>query len=149
MPHFTMPIGPEGPLLNAVVAVSEPKKQALEAAGLPVPPQVVIRALVDTGASCCLLDPSVVTSLGLTPTGVAQVKTPTTGNATVSSPQYDIMLLIPGSTLQHPPAIFPALPVVTAELLVPQGFHALIGRDLLADCVLVYNGATRLFTLGY
>jgi hypothetical protein len=41
------------------------------------------------------------------------------------------------------------IPVIAADLLVRQGFHALIGRDILAGCYLMYDGKTGLFTLAY
>jgi hypothetical protein len=41
------------------------------------------------------------------------------------------------------------LAVLCAELFQPQGFHALIGRDILARCLFTYNGDTGLFTLAY
>lgn len=47
------------------------------------------------------------------------------------------------------PLIVATLPVISAELLVVQGFHALIGRDILDRCLFVYNGTTQLFTLAY
>ncbi len=42
----------------------------------------------------------------------------------------------------------PTIPVVAAVLL-PQGFHALIGRDVLSHCLLTYDGASGLFSLAY
>jgi len=41
------------------------------------------------------------------------------------------------------------IPVVATDLLVQHGFHALIGRDVLGECVLVYNGSMGLFTLAF
>ena len=36
-----------------------------------------------------------------------------------------------------------------SKLFNQQGFHALIGRDVLAGCILTYNGAIGLFMLAY
>jgi hypothetical protein len=149
MPHFTMPFPPGGPIVNAVVAPSQARQDALRAAGLPLPAPIRVRALIDTGASCTSIDPSVVAGLGLNPTGTAQVHTPSTGNTPHQALQYDVMIGIPGSDQSHPPAIFPTVPVITATLLGTQGFHALFGRDLLDDCVLVYNGSMKFFTLAW
>jgi hypothetical protein len=38
--------------------------------------------------------------------------------------------------------------VIAAELST-QGIHALIGRDVLQDCILIYNGASGDFTLAF
>jgi len=41
-----------------------------------------------------------------------------------------------------------ALPVVAANLRV-QGIQALIGRDVLARCLSVYEGSARVFALAF
>jgi hypothetical protein len=69
VPHFTLSLGPNGPVLNAIVAVSQERNAALVAAGQPAPKPQPIRALVDTGASATCVDPSVLAALSLTPTG--------------------------------------------------------------------------------
>ena len=55
------------------------------------------------------------------------------------------MLIVPNGT----PLVFATIPVVCCELLTSQGFHALIGRDILDRCLFVYNGSVKLFTLAY
>ncbi len=77
------------------------------------------------------------------------MNTPTTGAMPATAEQYDASILIPGATTTHEPLEIPTLVVMAAELLVPQGFHALIGRDILAECVLLYNGTMEQFTLAY
>lgn len=47
-------------MVNAALGVSEARRQALTAAGQPVPPFVPIRALLDTGASVTCVDPTVI-----------------------------------------------------------------------------------------
>ena len=41
------------------------------------------------------------------------------------------------------------MPVVASELFQAQGYHALLGRDILQRCVLTYNGSVGIFTLAY
>ena len=149
MAHFTLSIGSTGPILNAFVGVSEQRRQALQDAGLPVPPPVNVRALVDTGASCTCVDPSVLIALSLTPTGSVLIHTPSSGATPVIMEQYDASLLIPGADPTHFPLILRTIPVVSAELLATQGFEVLIGRDILQGCVLVYNGTMGFFTLAF
>jgi hypothetical protein len=135
-------------MLDAFVGVSdEARRNALAAAGQTIPAPVQIRALVDTGASGTCIDPSVPTSLGLTPTGNITMMTPSTGATPHTADQYDVGLIIPGPGL--PPLLFQTIPVACVELLTPQGFHALIGRDILQKCLLHYNGTTQLFTLAF
>lgn len=149
MPHFTLPLSPTGPLLNAFVGVSEGRRLALTAANQPIPNPVPIRALVDTGASGTCLDPVVLTGLGLNPTGSVTVNTPSTGSQPHVADQYDVSLFVPGSLPTHVPLTINTIPVICAELLQQQGFHALIGRDILSQCVLIYLGAVGAFTLAF
>jgi hypothetical protein len=58
-------------------------------------------------------------------------------------------MVIPGPTPNHPQYYIHTLAVVEADLVKAQGFHALIGRDVLSHCFLAYNGMTGLFTLAY
>ena len=144
-----MQLTPAGPILTGYIGVSLAKRNALTAANQPVPNVVQIRGLVDTGASGTCVDPSVLTSLGLTPTGSVTVNTPSTGSQPHTADQYDVSLMIPGALATHAPLSVPNLAVMCAELLLAQGFHALIGRDILARCLFAYNGTTNTFTLAY
>lgn len=149
MPHFSLQILPQGPLLTAYIGVSHTRRSALQALNQPVPAVVQMQALVDTGASNTCVDPSILQTLALTPTGVATVNTPSTGNQPHTADQYDVSIFVPGASATHAPLVVPNLPVICAELLQSQGFHALIGRDILALCLLVYNGTGGVFTVAY
>lgn len=147
MPHFTLPILPSGPLMDAFVGVSDARRTALQSLNQPIPNPVQIRALVDTGASGTCVDPSVMTTLGLTPKGQVPMCTPSTGTVPHIADQYDVSIFIPcGSS---PPLVRRTLGVACVELLASQGFHALIGRDILRTCLLTYNGTIASFTLAY
>jgi hypothetical protein len=148
MPHFSLNFSAGGPLIRAVVSVSEARSKALTAAGSAIPPDQIITALVDTGASSTCIDPSVLDQLGLSPTGSCEVKTPSTGDGAATVSQYDVALLVYGRDTNSPPLVFPVMPVL-ATPLATQGIQGLIGRDLLSQCVLVYNGTDGVFTLAY
>lgn len=136
-------------MLHAGVGVSQARQNALYAAHLAIPSVVQIFALVDTGASCTRIDPSVLQSLQLTPTGSTAMNTPSTGAAPHVANQYDVRIVIPGPGPTYPAFFSHTVPVVEAQLLSTQGFHALIGRDILQHCLLAYNGALGMFTLAY
>lgn len=135
-------------MVDAAVLVSDARRQALQDAGQDVPPPQTIRALIDTGASISAVDPTVLRALGLTPTGEAEIHTPSTGGTAMRVDTYDVQIAIlagrPGDlhfiseTVQ-----------VTSSALISQGFHALIGTDILRSCILYYNGADSLFTISY
>lgn len=149
MPHFTLQLSPQGPLLLAFIGVSQARHAALTAANQPIPNAVQIQALVDTGASCTCIDPSVLQSLALTPTGIVTMNTPSTGTQPHTTQQYDVSIIIPGGLPTHIPLVVGNVPVVASQLAAAQGFQGLIGRDILAQCLFTYNGEMDQFTLAY
>jgi predicted aspartyl protease len=149
LPHFTLQISPHGPILTAFIGVSVARQDALKAAGQTIPSHVQIQALVDTGASATCLDPSVLKTLNLTPTGSATVETPSTEGTPVIADQYDVSIVVPPAKPNQFPLIRNTLPVISVKLLSSFGYHALIGRDILGECVLFYNGDNGWFTLAY
>lgn len=122
---------------------------ALQAHNVAVPAPYVIRALVDTGASFTSVEPQVLSRLGLTPTGTIDIVTPSTGQGFHTADTYDVDFVIAGPNQQDSPLVLRNLRVAACELSLRQGIHALIGRDILERCILVYNGTTRAFTLAF
>jgi len=147
LPHFTRQISPQGPIVDAFVVVSLGRASALTSANQTIPQPIRVRALIDTGASHTCVDPSVLTALGLTPTGTTTVVTPTTGLSSVTVNQYDVGLVIPSAQASHSSFIRPTVAVSEHELVRRHGFHVLMGRDILADCLFIYDGQSGLFTL--
>lgn len=147
MPHFTLQLTPAGPIVDAFVGVSQARAAAMLQVQQVVPPVKQIRALIDTGASNTCIDPAVLAELGLTPTGTVAVTTPTTGATPVECNQYDVALVIPAPN--GPAFMVGTIAVTENEFLNAQGFHGLIGRDVLSRCLFGYNGAMGLFTLAY
>ena len=122
----------------------------MEEDDLPAP--FVGRALIDAGAGCTCVDPSVTAALDLEPRGREDMVTPSTGTGHYTTTQYDLSLIIPPEpdpkgSRRDAPLVLDALPVIHAELLTRQGIHALIGRDVLSRCILNYNGAVGYFSL--
>ncbi|HEX7185620.1 MAG TPA: hypothetical protein VF756_27595 [Thermoanaerobaculia bacterium] len=85
--------------------------------------------------------------MSLTPTGVVSVNSPTTGETPHQADQFDVALFIPPPN--GLPLFIQAMPVVASHLLAMQGFHALLGRDILNNCLFAYNGEVGLFTLAF
>jgi len=147
LPHFTVAIDVSGPIVNAGISVSEGRRAALIAQNQPVPIARAVRALIDTGASITAIEPQVLQALGLTPTGTIEIVTPSTGNAVHTADTYDVDLSINAATVSEPPLLIPNLRVSSSELFSRQGIHALIGRDVLSRCILVYSGTVNLISL--
>jgi hypothetical protein len=59
--------------------------------------------------------------------------------------QYDVSLILlhPNLTLS-----WGAVPVVESQLMV-QGIHCLLGRDVLSNCLLVYDGVAGTFVFAF
>ena len=147
MPILRCHLDHTGPIINAAVGVSGPRAVALQKAGLALPGPVIIRALLDTGASCTCVDPTVIRKLGLTPSGTAQVHTPSTGGTPHNCNQFDIALyVIMDGNQVHVPSVI--IPVIESDLN-QQGIQALIGRDILNQSVLHYDGPQRSVSLAF
>src|SRR5579863_126674 len=148
MPHFTLQISAQGPIVDAGIMVGSARQQALEAAGLAVPAPQMIRALIDTGAAISAVDPTVLKTLGLSQTGEAEIHTPSTKGVAVTTPTYDVKIAINASRPGDLHFISETIQVTATDLSV-HGFHALIGTDILKSCILHYNGADGMFTVCY
>jgi len=134
-------------LLDAYIGVSQGRRAALLAASEPVPDPQSARALLDTGASCTCVDPSVLARLGIPSTGTTLVNSPTTGTSPQTVNVYDVSIWIPGAI--PPPFFLGTVAVAESQLLQSQGFHILLGRDILAYCMVHYSGPLNLVTVSY
>jgi hypothetical protein len=104
-----------------------------------------VRALLDTGASQSALDLQCVSALGLVSAASTTMHTPTPTGITHTFDIYNVSI-----TLLHPEVNFTLgnQRVVGAALAV-QGFEVLLGRDVLRNCFLAYNGPADTFTLAF
>ncbi len=139
MPILTLPIALDGPTVDVFVGVSQPRRQALLAASLPVPAPFVARLLIDTGASCTAVDPTVFGALQIPQSGSCLLTTPSTGAIPHQCGLFDVSLAIhiPSQNVFH--MLSPTLSVIESDL-ASQGILGLLGRDILNKCVLTYNG---------
>lgn len=146
MPSINIPITQSGPILDVLIGPSIPRQEALKAAGHDVPVPVYGRFLVDTGASSTCVDDDLMRSLGITPTGQTNIQTPSTQGKNHTCNLYDVMLFIAN------PAggghLIEALPIIETHLS-SQGIDGLIGRDILDNHILIYNGNAKIFTFSY
>jgi hypothetical protein len=146
---------PDGARVRVRVSLDHPTVLQLRQAGQAIPQPIDIDALIDPGAERTCIDPAVVTRLGLplyafgftAAPGTGQTPVPIFGNVGVNTSHTA------GVTVLHPSG--PGHNLVIAELIVqalplrPLGFDALIGRDVLGSCVLVYDGPGGSVTLAY
>jgi hypothetical protein len=133
-------------LIDVWVAVSGPRLKLLTDTKQPIPDPVMVKGLVDTGSSHTTIDSLVAKSLGLTPKGVAKMITPSTGPTPSECLTYDVSLHVPlGKALVWSRQAW----IVASADLVHQGFSVLIGRDVLAEGLLIYDGKHNVFTMSF
>jgi hypothetical protein len=135
MPHFTVMIGSDGPVIDLTVSVGLTWQQ-FAAHGTPVPSPTTVRALIDTGADLSVVHPQILQQLTARPTGSVRIRRPGAGMGYRLATLSDVQLSIGGA---GPAAHWISTPVIGAPPSTPTVF-ALIGRDVLAHCTLYYNG---------
>lgn len=128
----------DGPLVDVQFMVSAQLEKQLIENKQPVPQPILVKALVDTGASHCVVQEDIPKKLGLNPIGTVGMNTPSSQNH--QCPQYFMRMAIPSHQLIYED-VFTAMP------LKGQPIESLIGRDLLSNGILIYIGYDGSFTL--
>lgn len=112
-----------GPTIPVAVSVTQAYAEALERLGRPVPPAVSGLALIDTGASFCAVDDSVVRQLGVLPFGSTLIAGAT---GAADQPTYPASLSFPGTPIPNI-TFFDFIGSPLAQL----GIIVLMGRNVL------------------
>ena len=148
MPTLIQPLQAEGAVTDVSVGWSTARVQLTRAALRPVPPSVILRALVDTGAETTCLDGSLIRALGLPVAGTVIVNLPAHGGV-IGGILYEASLTIlhpSGKARDH----FVVQHVLMLDIaLASLGYQAVIGRDVLKQCRFVYDGPADRFELHY
>jgi hypothetical protein len=148
MPSLTISIGSDGPILDVRVGLSTHRISALLAAKQSFSPPLGVRALIDTGASCTCIDPSLVKRFNLTPTGSNLLHSASTGAAPKNANLFDIALFfIKDDGQSHSMGV--TLPVLEVDLSSMNTFSVIIGRDILKQTTMIYNGPANSLILNF
>jgi hypothetical protein len=146
MPHFTFPTDAQGMTLDVLVGLKQSQVRALRSAGRPIPAPIRLRAIIDTGADVSAVTPRALAPFGLT--SVGSVLTITAGGFGAAD-SYEVGLSVPPPTgVQVPNLVRPAW-IVIDLLASPPGIDALIGMDLLSECLLILDGPGGRFTIAF
>jgi predicted aspartyl protease len=145
MPFLTSPIAAEGALVDIFIALSTPRVDALKAAGMGFPPPEKAKALIDTGASISSISPRIAKGLCLIPTGITSICSATTGVAPQNCNLYDVCLAFVQPSIK---VLGVTIPVIEVEIFTP-GVDVLLGRDMLRQCLCIYDGPSSKFTLAF
>ncbi len=130
---------PRGAVFQGEAAVPKVVEAALKLAKQPVPTPIGVAIHVDTGAATTAVSHGLPGKLGLHPIGAATVNSATTLG--ISCPIFMLRLVLPKGIVFH-------LPVVESAIAFDQ-FDVLLGRDLLAHGLFVYNGQKNFFELTF
>jgi len=134
-----------GPVMPVEIDIPTALSSFLTAAGQPIPTPASGAALIDTGATGSCVDNQIMSALGVHPIGIRSL-----GTATGRSRHY----LYPAK-FRFPQIRFEVdfSAVVGVDLrgqgVGRQRIIALIGRDLLSRCILIYGGTTGKFSLAF
>ena len=128
----------EGPVLEVHFLISAELEKKFKEDNKEIPKPAIIKALVDTGATSCVIQESIPKKLNLNPVGEVNVNTPSSHNNKCF--QYFMRMVIPSHGL-----IYEGPFIATA--LEGQNISCLIGRDVLKSSILIYIGTENQFTL--
>lgn len=137
--NFQMILG--GPRQMVEIGLPDAFVASLAQQNLPVNAPHIGMCLIDTGASNTCIDRGVAVTLGLPIINRMQVQTPA---GSVNQDVFATRLTFPGALL--PPLTF--LAACGAELM-NQGICALIGRDFLANKILIYDGILNKYSISW
>ena len=129
-----------GPAIAVQIEVPQALAKQLAAQGQTVPQPVTGLALIDTGATISAVDQSAIAHLGVSTVGLA-------GIGTAGGPQQ--LNLYPIRIVLTPLGLGIDFSSVTGAPLGGTGFIALLGRDVLARMILIYDGPNGEYTLSY
>ena len=144
-----------GPILYVSVMPIVSHMQALERAGRKIPASQQGIFLLDTGANASVIDPIIIRALEIQPHDERKIQTPSTNGQPANCFVYNVQIVIQpfplASTILNPGLVMPYVRVLTIieANLIPQGIAGLIGRDVLEQCLFIYNGRTQSFTLSW
>jgi hypothetical protein len=127
----------EGPRLLIRIGHSEFAESALRRTGSRVPEPIEVTALIDTGSGRSIIQNDVVQALGLTPVGAVEIDTPSSTD--MPAMEYYVRFWFDRKRNCEVTALEAPLPVPEVR--------ALLGRDVLSEGRLVYEGQEGGFSL--
>ena len=142
-------VSSDGPLVPIEITLPLVNLQTLRAASAPLPAPIALQALVDIGADVSVFDPTVLAplvALGLQPVKMHFVNAPALGGISTLV-EYTIGLGVAPIANQPRSGLHLRSHPVVERPLGALGYQALLGRDVLDLCVLMYDGPGRRFTL--
>ena len=145
MPHLTLSLASDGPLVEVAFAASSERIEALKLTGQSYPKPVWATGLIDTGAGISAVGGDVIQALGIVPIGQIDVYSAVVGHVRPCN-LYDVCLAF--APRSSPTVMHVDMPIIEG-VFSGKRYNALIGRDILRRCLFFYNGSADTFTLAF
>ena len=139
-------MSPDGPALEVVIGPEGAQIAALQQAGTPIPKPLQVRGLIDSAADMTAVAPRVLHHLGVIPT--ARVSTLTAAGS-IHVNLFKVSLTISGPKGGAGPMFVKSTLLVTELATALPNIEALIGLDVLAECLFLLDGPGQQFLLGF
>jgi hypothetical protein len=137
-----------GPLTDVRVTLNRDDARSRRTHGRPVPTPIEVVALIDTGAECSAVSPTVVSRLGLPLVTARLTNAPGLGGLSITPIRDASFILLHPDRRRSLHLNVWDIEVVELDIAAA-GCDAVIGRDILARCTFTYNGRTNSFSLSY
>ena len=136
----------DGPIIAVEIGVPAALEAWCHSQSIPTPGVVYGFALIDTGAAVSAVHEGVLTELGIAPIDSVPVSTPS-GDSDMFV--YPARVSFPG--LDVTPHALSTFAGCQLDWMTPDGKNVvmLLGRDVLAEFLMVYNGKTGAITVAY
>jgi hypothetical protein len=132
-----------GPLIRVEISITDSLKRTYQLLNIPVPPPIRGLGVIDTGAYSSGVDKDILARFGVQPTGTREITSAgTKGDLDVFPVKINFPTTTMNRALEEAIAIYPMNTTYKNSPVI-----ALIGREVLRDCVLIYNGKTGIYTL--
>jgi hypothetical protein len=135
-----------GPIVQVQIEVPTALADSFRRSNQPIPNPVEGMALIDTGATITAIHAAILLGLGINPMGIANV-------GTAGGPQkqstYPAKFSFPGTLLPMFELQVIGCDLTGQTVLNQRPLIGLIGRDVLSNAVLVYNGSCGMFSLSF
>ncbi len=146
MPVVAGNLTDQGAIVSLTVGVSRDRKEALVRVGFPVPAEVQLRAVIDSGSAVTAIQPDVFRALDLTRIDEVAIHTPSTGATPHHCDRFHVSL----SLVHEQQELLLASALVISSMFRPEeNLQGLIGRDVLDHCLFVYDGKRKQFSLAF
>jgi hypothetical protein len=148
MPSVAGALQPQGAVTELLVGLARADVRSLQQALRPVPQNMLLNALVDSGADSTCLDTAIVSVLTLPIASIGLINMPATVGLRLAT-MHRAEIILPHPSGNRSDQLCVGEVVVCDVPLKLLGFDAIIGRDILDILRFTYDGPARTFMLDW